>query len=128
MKNQNARFITTPAPANNLLPFVKTCASCIHSEKSATMLYSEVICTLWKMRLQSEHGCTSYLGDAEEYYKLWRDSEETALHPSAETDADPLVNAVNVELQTESAKKGDRAFGIPIGFPYKNRRLEDWEN
>jgi len=127
MKNQNARFITTPAPANNPLPLIKTCANCVYSEPSG-FDPSEIVCEVWQLRLKLENGCTAFFADRESYYRFWRDAGETALHPSADTLAEPIANALNVGLQMESVQKGDRAFGIPIGFPYKNRRLEDWEN
>jgi hypothetical protein len=52
------------------------------------------------------------MGDKEDFYRFWRDAEDTSPHPSADKDAEPLINAVNFELQTESAQRGDRAFGI----------------
>lgn len=127
MKNPNARFITTPAPADNILPFVKTCASCVFAEPSPTNPASEIVCEVWSLRLKIEHGCTAFMADREDYYRFWRDAGETSLHPSAEKDVEPIINAVNVELQTESALRGDRAFGVPL-YPYRNRRLERWEN
>lgn len=127
MKNLNARYITTEVPPGNPLPFVKCCANCVFAEPS-NIDPSEIVCEVWRLRLKLENGCTQFMADKEAYYRFWRDSEETALHPSADSEADPLVNAVNFELQTESAREGDRAFGIAVGYAYKNRRLEDWEN
>lgn len=126
MKSPNARFITTPAPEGNPLPFVKCCASCVYSEPSGVDP-SEVVCEIWHLRFKLENGCTQFFADREEYYRFWRDAQTTALHPSANTEADPLVNATNAPLQIERAQRGDRAFGVPL-YPYKNRRLENWEN